>query len=338
MDQPGPGAPAGERHLERVDDERRAHVGGHRPADDLARVSVLHGGEMQPPFAGPQVGDVRDPQHVRSVGSEVALDEVRGGLDAGHADRRPPPLTRLDPRDTGGFHQAGDALAPDPDPVLEAQLGMDPGRAVNTSARVVDLLDLLGQPSIGQGAIGRWPALPIVEAGAVDAEHAAHHGDGIVGLLRGDERERLAYRPSLSFAKKTAAFARISRSIRSFAFSSRSLCSSSRSSLLRPPGRSPRSARSCLIQLRNVTSEIPRSLASWRCGLSPNKASLIASRRNSSGYGGPVLGTRTSLPPAYNRKRSSVLQNGATPRKAAASVATTRKEQPRSTGYRRGKR
>jgi hypothetical protein len=32
-------------------------------------------------------------------------------------------------------------------------------------------------------------------------------------------------------------------------------------------------------------------LANWRCGLSPSKASLIASRRNSSGYGGLVLGT-----------------------------------------------
>jgi len=41
--------------------------------------------------------------------------------------------------------------------------------------------------------------------------------------------------------------------------------------------------------------------------------SLIASRRNSSGYGGLVLGTRTSLSPAYDRKRSSVVQTGATP-------------------------
>ena len=32
---------------------------------------------------------------------------------------------------------------------------------------------------------------------------AAHHGDGIVRLLRGDRRVRLAYRPSSSLAKKT---------------------------------------------------------------------------------------------------------------------------------------
>ena len=56
------------------------------------RVGVLHRGEVEPPFPGPQVGDVRDPQQVRPGGSKVALDEVRGGLDAGHPDRGPPAL------------------------------------------------------------------------------------------------------------------------------------------------------------------------------------------------------------------------------------------------------
>jgi hypothetical protein len=227
---PGPGTPAAERHLERVDDQGGAHVGGHRPADDRPRVGVLHRGEVQPPLPAPQVGDVRDPQHVRSGGPKVALDKVRGGLDAGHADRRPPPLAWPHARDTGGFHQPGDALAPDPDPVLHPQLGVDHRRPIDTPAGLVDLLDLLRQPRIGQHPVGRRAALPVVKAGAVDAQHPAHHSDGVDGLLRCDERERLAYRPSLSFAKKAAAFARISRSIRSFAFSSRSRVSSSRSS------------------------------------------------------------------------------------------------------------
>jgi hypothetical protein len=81
-----------------------------------------------------------------------------------------------------------------------------------------------------------------MEAAAAHTEQPAHHGDGKARLLRGDEREHLAYRPSLSFAKKTAAFERISRSIRSLAFSSRSRLSSSRSSWLRPPERSPHPA------------------------------------------------------------------------------------------------
>ena len=108
--------------------------------------------------------------------------------------------------------------------MLDPQLGVDPRRAVHAPAGVVDLLDLLGQPRVRERPIGRRPALPVMKAGPADLEHAAHHGDGIVRLLRGDQRVRLAYRPSSSLAKKTAAFRKISRSIRSFAFSSRSRC------------------------------------------------------------------------------------------------------------------
>lgn len=99
-----------------------------------------------------------------------------------------------------------------------------------------------------------------------------------------------------------------------------------RSSWLRPTRRSPRSAFSSFSQLRNVTSEIPKSLASLRGGRSANRAKRIASRRNSSGYGGLVLGTRTSLSPAYDReaftcRRKRIKSNGVTmlrrPRPAA---------------------
>jgi hypothetical protein len=84
------------------------------------------------------------------------------------------------------------ALAPDPDVVLHPQLGVDARRPVDAAAGVVDLPDPLGQPSILERAVGRRPPLQVVEAGAVDTEHTTHHGDGIVGLLRGDEREHLA--------------------------------------------------------------------------------------------------------------------------------------------------
>lgn len=68
----------------------------------------------------------------------------------------------------------------------------------------------------------------------------------------------------------TGTFRKISRSIRSFAFSSRNRASSSRSSPLSPPGRSPFAAFSSFSQFLSVTLEIPKSLASRRCGLSPS--------------------------------------------------------------------
>jgi hypothetical protein len=205
-------------------------MGGHRPADDQPGVGVLDRGEVQPALAGPQVGDVSDPQHVRTRRVEVALDEVGGRGDPGDPDRRLPPLSRPDARDTGGFHQPGDPLLPNPDLMLEPQLRVDPRGPVHAAALVMDLLDLLGQPRVLKRAIGRRATLPVVKPSPAHTQHAAQHGDGIAALLRGDKREPLAYRPSSSLAKKTAAFRRISRSTRSLTFSSRSRCNSSRSS------------------------------------------------------------------------------------------------------------
>jgi hypothetical protein len=80
---PGPGTPVGERHLERVDDQAGAHVGGHRPADDLTRVGVLHRGELEPPFSAAQIGDVRDPQHVRTGGPKSRSTRSLAGSTPG---------------------------------------------------------------------------------------------------------------------------------------------------------------------------------------------------------------------------------------------------------------
>jgi hypothetical protein len=53
-----------------------------------------------------------------------------------------------------------------------------------------------------------------MKAAARDAEHITEHGDGVERLLHEDERELHV----LSFAKKAAAFFRISRSISSRLF------------------------------------------------------------------------------------------------------------------------
>src|ERR1019366_4698177 len=113
-----------------------------------------------------------------------------------------PRLRGTRPEMPGALHQPLDTLAPDSDTEAEAQLSMDPRRAIDTALGVVDLFDLLEQPRVGQRPVRRRPALSVMEAGAVDLERAAEHSDGIGGLLRGDEREHLAYRPSVSQAKK----------------------------------------------------------------------------------------------------------------------------------------
>lgn len=90
---------------------------------------------------------------------------------------------------------------------------MDARRTVDAPGVAVNRGDLLGQPRIGQGPI-RWrPVPPSMKARAINSKDPAHRSNGEVGLLALDKRVHLAYRPSVSLAKKAAAFFRISRSI-----------------------------------------------------------------------------------------------------------------------------
>jgi hypothetical protein len=103
-----------------------------------------------------------------------------------------PQFPSFDAWDPRSFHHPLNALAPDLDPVLHAQLGVDPWSAMDFALGLVDLLDPLIQRCVGERAV-RWrTSLPDVEARAVDLQGAAHQSDGIAGLLRGDEREHLA--------------------------------------------------------------------------------------------------------------------------------------------------
>ena len=134
----------------------------------------------------------------------------------------------------------------------------------------MDLPDPLREPRILKRAIGRRAALPVVKAGPARAGTAARRGDGIVALLRGDERVALAYRPSSFIAEEDRRFSQdlplhpqLHLLVRQPLETSHARPDSGH--LGAPPSRpSPP-----LSQWRNVTSEIPRSLANRRCGLSP---------------------------------------------------------------------
>ena len=135
-------------HLQRVGDELGAHVLGHRPADDPSAVGVLHGCEVEPPLPGPQVGDVRDPQHVRSVRPELPFDEVISDTDTGHPDRRAAALDLHEPRDPGLCHQPAHTPARDADALAQAKLGLHTPGAIDAAGSLVDLGDPRGQPRV----------------------------------------------------------------------------------------------------------------------------------------------------------------------------------------------
>ncbi len=70
VDEPALRALAGDGQVERRGDELGLEGRAHRPADAASRAEVDHGGELQEPFAGRDVGDVGDdPERVRGSGT-----------------------------------------------------------------------------------------------------------------------------------------------------------------------------------------------------------------------------------------------------------------------------
>ena len=103
--------------------------------------------------------------------------------------------------------------------------------------------------------IGTPTASPRVGPARGDAQHPAHRGHPMTGLVRLHEPEDLPGTEPVSRANQTAAFFRISRSLRSWRLSRRSRRSSSSSELVRPSSRRPSSRSAWRTQLRIAEAE-----------------------------------------------------------------------------------
>src|SRR5689334_22805299 len=101
---------------------------------------------------------------------------------------------------------------------LRPQRGMDPRAAVAAAAVPMDLSDRSQERGIAGSACTHWTLAPSVIAGRRDLEHSAHqpHRIGIAMVL--DEAKAHVRVP----AKIAIDFSKMSRSIRSRSFSSRS--------------------------------------------------------------------------------------------------------------------
>jgi hypothetical protein len=62
-----------QRHAERVQHQLCAEMVRHRPADDAAAERIEHDGEVKKPGQSRDERDVRDPELIGAVGSEVAV-------------------------------------------------------------------------------------------------------------------------------------------------------------------------------------------------------------------------------------------------------------------------
>ena len=138
----------------------------------------------------------------------------------------------------GNPHQPGHALATTAYPG-RAQVGMDPWCPIGPPTLLVRGADAGQQRRVRLGA-GRGSACaPCVVAAGGDAQHATEHGDRMMGLLSLHERKPHSGVCPVSWAKKAAAFKRISRSSRSRLTSRRNWRTSSVSWVVRPSWRRP---------------------------------------------------------------------------------------------------
>jgi hypothetical protein len=180
------------------------------------------------------------------------------------------------------------------------------GRSGRSSrSELVRRLKLLGRrgPVRARCVSGRrW--LPVMKASHADVQHAAHHGDGIVRLLRSDPRIRIACRRSSSLERRPPLFARSPAPSATSRFHPATAEAPSRSSLASPFRRPPRDAFSSLSQLRNVNVRDPQILSELALRLiaGPDEMARLPAKLLGIRWPGP--GHLNLSFPGYDRKRS----------------------------------
>jgi len=153
--------------------------------------------------------DVRDPEPVRRVVTEVSVDEVGGWLYPFVAEGGARSSSTADASEAFLLHQPLDALATHTNAGF-LQLGVDARGAAGLAGCPVNRSDAGSEIRIGPGVLAGHSSLPGVEASLGHAEDPAHRLDREHGLVRSHEsedRERVA---PLSCANQAAAFERIS--------------------------------------------------------------------------------------------------------------------------------
>src|SRR5688572_14757352 len=243
MEQPGLGTTSPHRHLEGLQREPAVIDRADRPADDEPRVQIEDHREIPlAVLADRELAGVAEPSLIRRGGREIAVEHVWG-------DRVVVPavgclLESLPHLALESFlpHQPGHALLADGFAVL-LQVLPQIGASVTMLAGGMERAQLCAQHQITLRPRGQCPFRPRIEAAGRDLQTAAQTRHRVPGLLRCDERKSHRW----CFAKKAAAFFRISRSSWRIRFSLRRRASSSRSAVVSPVRPFERSARACLI-------------------------------------------------------------------------------------------
>jgi hypothetical protein len=176
-----------EGHHQGVAGEFGVDCAAHRPPDDPPRPQIKHDGQVEPPFAGAELGHVRGPHLIRAGWIEVAPNEICPDDRAGRPGRAPAPAS-MHANLAVLAHQASDPLAAavhtEPN-----KLGVHPRRAVGAAGPLIDRRDRLAQ--LRAGALPRRgrPAEEGAGPRAGDTQDPAEPLDAVGVTVIGDESE-----------------------------------------------------------------------------------------------------------------------------------------------------
>jgi hypothetical protein len=132
---------APDRHLQGVQGQVGAQVAGQLPADDQPRERIDDQGGVDEPRPGPHIGQIGNPELVRTGRAEVALHQVSGSWSSLVVDGGAGGLAAHHPGDAQLTHEPLDGAAGDLE-ALAAQLPPDLAGAVDLVVVVEDPPDL----------------------------------------------------------------------------------------------------------------------------------------------------------------------------------------------------
>ncbi len=208
MEQPWLGVTLPNGPLQGLRDSARRHGGRTGPAHDFAGKQLHHNREIQPPFLGPEGGDITAPHSIRRRDRKLPVEYIRGkgqGMAAIRRLRTPPCARGLQIRLA---HQGPCPIATDRMPSLLQGLTQS-ARALAATRGPMELLNLKNQRWICLRPASSTLHKPIIPTGT-------HLEDGTAQ----PDRIRLPFTVNegisqmLWVAKKAVAVFKMSRSIR----------------------------------------------------------------------------------------------------------------------------
>jgi hypothetical protein len=165
--------PLRQRHVQCIEHELGLQVVAHGPSDNAPREGIEHDGQIQEPGPGRNIGDISDPQPVRFVGMEVALNRIASGPNPFVPEGCAPGFAAADADNTGRSHQPFHPLAADRDALID-EFSVDARRTIRLSRCPMDRLDASRQLRIGNGTGRGRTRAPGVEPASRNTESRAH--------------------------------------------------------------------------------------------------------------------------------------------------------------------